>query len=121
MRAYDILPRPPCNILISTLPMLLMTSGTAVAIEKSKIFESGRLPEFHERIFLMYFTLVCVQLVMGSNCCPVSCATLELLRLEPRSHRLIPWPVPPYPMKLSAAIGMMTMAMDLERKKGVGA
>ena len=33
--------------------------------------------------------------------------------------RSIPLPVPPYPMKLSATIGMMTMAMDLERKKGV--
>ena len=41
------------------------------------------------------------------------------LRLEPRSCHSIPLPVPPYPMKLSAAIGIMTMAMDLERKKGV--
>ena len=39
------------------------------------------------------------------------------LRLEPRSCHSIPWPAPPYPMKLSAAFGMMTMAMDLERKK----
>ena len=41
------------------------------------------------------------------------------LRLEPRSCHSIPWPAPPYPMKLSAAMRMMMIAMDLERKKGV--